>query len=144
MYASAYRPRDRSELMRLRLAAVGSRRYRTGTSGIACRVAFMFLYRTNQHCVRNFLLEAPIRSLLYAHSQMYCHAPSSQVIDPQDARYYILPKAIEDENLPDGVSIRVRYSCSVRNEAISSSRIMVGLTGFGGLSIEIEDPSKRC
>lgn len=37
MYASAYKFRERSVLIRLMLVGLGSRRYKTGTSGIGWR-----------------------------------------------------------------------------------------------------------
>ena len=43
MYAGEYKPRERSLVMVWRLAGVGSSRYKTGTSGIGCRVVAICL-----------------------------------------------------------------------------------------------------
>jgi hypothetical protein len=48
MYAGEYSPFCRSCVMCSRFAAVGSTRYTTGTSGIACRWPLMFLTWTRQ------------------------------------------------------------------------------------------------
>lgn len=42
---------------------------------------------------------------------MNCDAQRPQVIDPQYTADYIPPKAIEDEDLPYGLSVRVEKKC---------------------------------
>jgi len=64
--------------MRLRLVAVGSTRYKTGTSGIGWRMELMFLDATVSFSLVVLLLA-------YVNSQVYRNAPAPQVVDPQHA-----------------------------------------------------------
>jgi hypothetical protein len=95
-YAGEYSPFERSAVMALRLAEFGSRRYRTGTSGIGCLadpICLQLSVRVHQTCLQH----------LHVHS----HPPGPQVADPQNAADNITAKVVKHQYLPYRVSILI-------------------------------------
>lgn len=105
MYAGEYRPCWRSCVIRSRFAAVGSTRYRTGTSGIGCRCPLMFLILPDQQV----LLASQHRQwlLVMINLQVYSDAPASKIIDAKDATDHISSQIVENQHFPYRLAIGV-------------------------------------
>lgn len=70
--------------------------------------------------------------------QVYCDAPSSQVIDPQYATYYIPTQVVKDQHLPNRFAIRVEDRCGLRDQTVGRSRFMVKISRILRHVIEVQ------
>jgi hypothetical protein len=121
MYAGEYSPFERSEVIAFRFEAVGSTRYRTGTSGMG--------WREDAICLTWSTLVRDVPCLL-SNIHMHCDSPRPQIIYSQNAADYIPSQVIEYQHFPDWVPVRIQYWRRGYGKTIACMIVMLGRLFF--------------